>query len=60
VRFSFAGIGSLIASDLQHALGDGILFTICGGLVVLLSSSIFYIKSRPQKWLDQRLQDGHT
>ncbi|KAI8341685.1 major facilitator superfamily domain-containing protein [Chlamydoabsidia padenii] len=60
VRFSFAGIGSLIASDLQHALGDGILFTVCGGLLILLSTSIFYIKSRPQKWLDQRLKNGLT
>ncbi|KAI8075137.1 major facilitator superfamily domain-containing protein [Gongronella butleri] len=53
-RFIMAGVGSLIASELESALGNGILFTICGAIVVLLSSLIFYVQANPKKWEAER------
>ncbi|ORX50926.1 MFS general substrate transporter [Hesseltinella vesiculosa] len=57
-RFIMAGIGSLIASDLENALGNGILFSMCGGIMVLLSLSVFYVMYHPEKWAAEREQKG--
>ncbi|CAO3639519.1 unnamed protein product [Cunninghamella blakesleeana] len=54
-RFALGGVGSLVSSDLIRALhGDGITFSICGGVLLLVSSTIFYAKYNPKKWAAQR------
>lgn len=49
-----AGVGSLIASDIQHAMGNGPLFTFGGTLMAAFSINIFIIKRYPKKWASLR------
>ena len=44
VRYIMAGIGSLIAYDIERALGPGILYTACGAIVVLASGNIVIVR----------------
>ncbi|KAI9484053.1 MAG: major facilitator superfamily domain-containing protein [Benjaminiella poitrasii] len=53
-RYIMAGIGSLIASDFQRALGSGPLFTFCGGFLLLASVNLFIIKKMTLKWAVMR------
>ncbi|KAI9307447.1 hypothetical protein BJ944DRAFT_261896 [Cunninghamella echinulata] len=53
-----AGVGSIIASPLVNALGKGILFSICGGLLFCLAFLIFYVKYNPKKWAAQLAKNG--
>lgn len=54
-RFALGGVGSLVSSDLIRGLGgSGITFSICGGILLLLSTLIFYTKYNPKKWAAQR------
>ncbi|KAM3583814.1 hypothetical protein VKS41_003785 [Umbelopsis sp. WA50703] len=55
-RYICAGVGSLLASVLDNALGDGILYTICGGLLVLSSSTLFVIIKKGKSW--GKLREG--
>jgi hypothetical protein len=48
------GIGSLISADLQDDLGNGILFSICAGLVIIMFGSVIYVKKNQTKWQEQR------
>jgi O-antigen/teichoic acid export membrane protein len=45
-----AGIGALVAVDLEDALGAGVLHTICAGVVALVYLLVVYVKRNPQKW----------
>lgn len=45
-----AGIGALIAVDLEDALGSGILHTVCACIVALSFVLVIYVKKNPQKW----------
>ena len=58
VRFIMAGIGSLIASDIERALGPGILYTVCGAVVILVSGSIIIIRINGKKWAMKRKEAG--
>lgn len=49
-----AGIGTLLSSDLMRAMGNGILFTVAGALVILLGIPLIYIKKRPERWIKMR------
>ncbi|KAG0174330.1 hypothetical protein DFQ30_004888 [Apophysomyces sp. BC1015] len=53
-RYIMAGIGSLVASNLQEALGNGILLTICGGALFLASSTLVIIKWKGKGWSQKR------
>lgn len=53
-RYVMAGIGTLLSSDLMRAMGNGILFTVAGALVILLGIPLIYIKKRPEKWIKLR------
>ncbi|KAJ8657436.1 hypothetical protein O0I10_006738 [Lichtheimia ornata] len=53
-RYIMAGIGTLLSSDLMRAMGNGILFTVAGALVILLGIPLIYIKKRPEKWIKMR------
>ncbi|KAI9016424.1 major facilitator superfamily domain-containing protein [Phycomyces nitens] len=50
VRYCMAGIGSLIASDLVNAIGNGILFTLCGAILFLATIFILIIIRNSKKW----------
>lgn len=53
-RYIMAGIGTLLSSDLMRAMGNGILFTVAGALVILLGIPLIYIKKRPERWIKMR------
>ncbi|CAO3632049.1 unnamed protein product [Cunninghamella echinulata] len=57
-RFAMAGVGSIIASPLVNALGNGVLFSICGSLLFCLAFLIFYVKYNPKKWAAQLAKNG--
>ena len=44
VRYSMAGIGSLVSADLGRALMPGILYTLCGVIMLLFSGCITYVR----------------
>ncbi|CAO3679552.1 unnamed protein product [Rhizopus stolonifer] len=50
VRYIMAGIGSLIASDLDRAIGKGPMFTMCGGLLIVFFLNIVCVKKYHKKW----------
>ncbi|RCH81200.1 hypothetical protein CU098_008241 [Rhizopus stolonifer] len=50
VRYIMAGIGSLVASALSHAMGEGPMFTFGGALIVLFSINLYLIKRYHKKW----------
>jgi hypothetical protein len=45
-----AGIGSLVSSDLEHAMGDGPLFTFGGATIVLFTINIYFVNRYAKKW----------
>lgn len=49
-RYIMAGIGSLIASDIERAMGNGPLFTFCGCLLLVFSINLVLIKKYTLKW----------
>ncbi|KAI9257650.1 major facilitator superfamily domain-containing protein [Sporodiniella umbellata] len=50
VRYIMAGIGSLVSPSLVKVMGDGPMFTFGGGLVLLFSVNIYFIKRYHKKW----------
>lgn len=55
-RYICAGVGSLLASVLDDALGDGVLYTICGGVLILSSSTLYVIIKKGKSW--GKLREG--
>ncbi|KAF7721166.1 hypothetical protein EC973_005148 [Apophysomyces ossiformis] len=53
-RYIMAGIGSLVTSELQEALGNGILFTIWGAILALASTTLMVIIWKGKKWAEKR------
>ncbi|CEP08708.1 hypothetical protein [Parasitella parasitica] len=49
-RYIMAGIGSLIASDIARAMGNGPLFTFCGCLLLVFTTNLVLIKRYTLKW----------
>jgi hypothetical protein len=54
VRYLMAGIGALIASAIDDALGDGILYTICGGILIVSSILLVIVIKKGREWGKQR------
>lgn len=52
-----AGVGSLVSSDLERALGSGILYTVCGGALLLCTTNIIIIRIRGKKWAAKQKQE---
>ena len=52
------GIGSLIASDIERALGPGILYTICGSIIVFASGNVIIIRINAREWAMKRKEAG--
>ncbi|ORY89924.1 major facilitator superfamily domain-containing protein [Syncephalastrum racemosum] len=48
-RFAMSGIGSLVSSDIEQALGAGILYTFCGALMVVFSVLNVYVVYRGRR-----------
>ncbi|KAI8371749.1 major facilitator superfamily domain-containing protein [Radiomyces spectabilis] len=53
-RYIMAGIGSLVASDLEHAMGDGPLFTVCGVAMIVVSVNLIIVKRKAKEWGELR------
>ncbi|KAG2226713.1 hypothetical protein INT45_001060 [Circinella minor] len=53
VRYTMAGISSLVAADLGHVLTPGILYTLCGATLFLFSGCIIYIQIKGTKQADK-------
>lgn len=51
-RYGLAGVASLFASQIQTAIGNGILFTICGCLLLLVSINLVIVKRWGAQWRD--------
>jgi hypothetical protein len=49
-RYIMAGVGSLIASEILRALGNGITFTFCGAILTVASINLIIIKKYSIKW----------
>jgi hypothetical protein len=45
-----AGVGSLIASDIQRAMGNGPLFTFGGALLIVFFINVMIVRRYPKKW----------
>jgi hypothetical protein len=45
-----AGIGALIASSIESALGDGVLYTICGAILILASGLLQVVIVKGKQW----------
>ncbi|KAI8581539.1 hypothetical protein K450DRAFT_231796 [Umbelopsis ramanniana AG] len=56
VRYLMAGIGALIASAIDDALGDGVLYTICGGVLFLSSGLLVIVIAKGREW--GKLREG--
>ncbi|KAG1055827.1 hypothetical protein G6F43_002235 [Rhizopus delemar] len=50
VRYIMAGVGSLIASDIQRAMGNGPLFTFGGALLIVFFINVMIVRRYPKKW----------
>jgi hypothetical protein len=49
-RYIMAGVGSLIASEILRALGNGILSTFCGAILAIASINLVIIRKYAFKW----------
>ncbi|KAI8331554.1 major facilitator superfamily domain-containing protein [Chlamydoabsidia padenii] len=49
-RYIMAGIGSLVSSDLQRAMGSGPLFTMLGGLLALFTINLIVVQKKANGW----------
>ncbi|KAI8885745.1 MFS general substrate transporter [Backusella circina FSU 941] len=54
VRYILGGVGALVATDLQVALGDGVLYTICGGISGSMLIAIVFLKLKQARWQNVR------
>ena len=59
VRYTMAGIGSLIASDIERVLEPGILYTVCGAIVILASGNVAIIRMNGKEWAMKRKEGGY-
>ncbi|KAL1933038.1 hypothetical protein VTP01DRAFT_8716 [Rhizomucor pusillus] len=57
-RYILAGIGSLVASDMERAMGPGILYTFCGALLILFSSGFIYVRLHGKRWSEKKHMDN--
>lgn len=56
-RYIMAGIGTLVVSDLSRVLGSGILFTLCGCILLIASVSLIITIKYTKKWALLRSRD---
>ncbi|KAI9489157.1 major facilitator superfamily domain-containing protein [Zychaea mexicana] len=49
-------VSLLVVIDLQEVLGHGVLFSICGGLLLIASSFVYYVQKNSEKW-EQMLKE---
>ncbi|CAO3595282.1 unnamed protein product [Absidia cylindrospora] len=49
-RYIMAGIGSLVSSDLERAMGSGPLFTMLGGALLVFSVNLIIIQWKSNDW----------
>ncbi|RUS19762.1 hypothetical protein BC937DRAFT_86956 [Endogone sp. FLAS-F59071] len=50
VRYITAGVGALVASVLVDKLGNGVLYSICGGILLAAAPLLFIVYWNGRKW----------
>ncbi|CAO3657130.1 unnamed protein product [Mucor hiemalis] len=50
VRYTMAGIGALIATDMETGLGSGVMYSLCAGIIALSYLLIVGVKVFHTKW----------
>lgn len=56
VRYILAGIGTLVSSDIAYSMGPGPLYTFCGALLFLSSSTFITVKLKGETWRQKHNQ----
>jgi ATP-dependent protease HslVU (ClpYQ) peptidase subunit len=50
IRYIMAGIGSLVATDAENAMGSGALYSMCAGFTAVFFVLVIYVQKNPDKW----------
>ncbi|ORZ00524.1 major facilitator superfamily domain-containing protein [Syncephalastrum racemosum] len=58
LRYIIAGLGTLFSAQLVDALGNGILYTGCAIITLIIASSLIYVKVNSKKWAKLLAQRG--
>lgn len=45
-----AGIGALIATDMENGLGSGVMYSLCAGIIAVAYLLIVAVKVNHKKW----------
>jgi hypothetical protein len=45
-----AGVGALIATDMENTLGSGVMYSMCAGIIAFAFLLIIYVKVFHSKW----------
>lgn len=45
-----AGIGALVATDAEEALGDGPMYSMCAGIIALAFIILVFVKKNHKRW----------
>ncbi|KAI8150141.1 major facilitator superfamily domain-containing protein [Fennellomyces sp. T-0311] len=59
IRFCMGGVGALVASDCQQAIGNGPFFSACAGAIFLGSGLIIWTKQGRARWASTRELNNH-
>ncbi|KAI7847545.1 major facilitator superfamily domain-containing protein [Circinella umbellata] len=54
-RYILSGTGSLVATDMQRAMGAGGLYTFCGVLIFIFASNVVIVRIKGRTWREQML-----
>lgn len=50
VRYITAGVGSLVAADIQRVVMPGILYTVCGASLFLMAGTLVIVRRKGHEW----------
>ncbi|KAI9303348.1 major facilitator superfamily domain-containing protein [Cunninghamella echinulata] len=56
VRYFLAGIGSLVSSDLEKAMGPGPMYTFIGVLLMVFSVNLVLVQLKGNTWRQQKMR----
>lgn len=45
-----AGIGAIISSDMEDALGAGVTYSICSSIVAVFFVLVILVQKNPERW----------
>jgi hypothetical protein len=50
IRYIMAGIGALISTDMEDALGPGVTYSVCAGICVVFFALVILVQKNPKMW----------